>query len=48
MVVSIESGGTSYVIDGLEQERYNSSASAMELRLSCTKPLIYCKRGDRS
>ena len=27
-------------IDGLVQERRNSSASAMELRLSCTNPLI--------
>ena len=26
--------------DGLVQERRNSSVSAMELRLSCTKPLI--------
>ena len=25
-------------IDGLVQERHNSSALAMELRLSCTKP----------
>ena len=25
-------------VDGLVQERYNSSASAMELRLSCTNP----------
>ena len=28
-------------IDGLEQERRNSSALAMELRLSCTKPSIF-------
>ena len=27
-------------IDGLVQERGNSSALAMELRLSCTNPLI--------
>ena len=27
-------------IDGLVQERHNSSALAVELRLSCTKPLI--------
>ena len=27
-------------IDGLVQERRNSSALAMELRLSCTNPLI--------
>ena len=31
-------------IDGLVQERRNSSALAIELRLSCTNPLIYeCK-----
>ena len=29
-------------IDGLVQERRNSSALAMELHLSCTKALIYC------
>ena len=28
-------------IDGLEQERSNSSVVAMELRLSCTNPSIY-------
>ena len=28
-------------INGLVQERRNSSALAMELRLSCTNPLIY-------
>ena len=28
-------------IDGLVQERRNSSALAMELRLSCTNPLAY-------
>ena len=28
-------------IDGLVQERRNSSAWAMELRLSCTDPSIY-------
>ena len=28
-------------IDGLVQERHNSSALAMELRLSCTNPLIW-------
>ena len=27
-------------IDGLVQERHNSSALAMELRLSCTNPSI--------
>ena len=29
-------------IDGLVQERRNSSALAMELRLACTNPSIYC------
>ena len=29
-------------LDGLVQERRNSSASAMELCLSCTNPSIYC------
>ena len=29
-------------IDELVQERRNSSALALELRLSCTKPLKYC------
>ena len=34
----------SYIhIDGLVQERYNSSALAMELCLSCDNPLIYPK-----
>ena len=28
-------------IDGLVQERRNSSALAMELRLSCTNPSVY-------
>ena len=28
-------------IDGLVQERRNSSVLAMELRLSCTNPSIY-------
>ena len=31
--------------DGLVQERRNPSASAMELRLPCTNPLI---RGDKA
>ena len=35
----------SLYIDGLVQERRNSSASAMELRLSCTKPSICRCRG---
>ena len=30
-------------IDGLVQERRNSLASALELRLSCTKPLKWCQ-----
>ena len=30
----------SLFIDGLVQERRNSSANALELRLSCTNPLI--------
>ena len=33
-------GGYDYFI-GLVQERGNSSALAMELRLSCTNPWIY-------
>ena len=33
-------------IDGLVHERRNSSALAMELRLSCTKPLIYDPSGS--
>ena len=28
-------------IDGLVQERCNSIANTLELRFSCTKPLIY-------
>ena len=31
-----------YRVDGLMQERRNSSALAAELRLSCTKPLMCC------
>ena len=34
--------GDIYHIEGLVQERHNSSALAMELRLSCTNPSI-CK-----
>ena len=30
-----------YYMNGLVQERRNSSASAMELRLSCTNPPIW-------
>ena len=33
--------GKEQYIDGLVQERFNSSALAMELHLSCTKPSIY-------
>ena len=29
-------------INGLVQERHNSTANALELRLSCTSPLIHC------
>ena len=29
-------------IDGLVQERRNSSVLAMELRLSCINPLMWC------
>ena len=32
---------TSYHIDGLMQERHNSSANALELFLSCTNPSIW-------
>ena len=28
-------------IDGLVQERHNSSANALELRLSCTNPWVW-------
>ena len=31
-------------IDGLVQERRNSIANALELRLSCTNPWILCYR----
>ena len=34
--------------DGLVQERRNSSALAMELRLSCTNPAIYYVDAVRS
>ena len=34
-----------YDIDGLVQERRNSSALAMELRLSCTNPSKYSQSG---
>ena len=33
--------GVNPYFDGLVQERRNSSALAMEFRLSCTKPSIY-------
>ena len=32
--------GLIIIRDGLVQERYNSSALAVELRLSCTNPAI--------
>ena len=35
------------LIDGLVQERHNSSALAMELRLSCTNPLIWMRHIQR-
>ena len=40
--------GSHFRIDGLVQERRNSSALAMELRLSCTNPLkcIFLKEDD--
>ena len=33
-------------IDGLVQERRNSIANALELRLSCTNPSIYRRHQD--
>ena len=33
-------------IDGLVQERRNSIANALELRLSCTNPSIWSNSGD--
>ena len=35
-------------IDGLVQERRNSSALAMELRLSCINPSIFCNEFDKN
>ena len=35
---------TKFHIDRLVQERRNSSALAMELRLSCTDPSIWCRQ----
>ena len=35
-------------IDGLVQERRNSSALAMELRLACTNPSIYASVNQSS
>ena len=35
-------------MDGLMQERRNSIANALELRLSCTNPLIYCQSSTES
>ena len=41
LMISADSSTTTVVhIDGLVQERRNSSALAMELHLSCTKPSI--------
>ena len=33
--------GVKLYVDGLAQERRNSIANALELRLYCTSPLIY-------
>ena len=41
-VVGVSHDSVQYHIDGLVQERFNSSALAMELCLSCTNPLIQC------
>ena len=35
---------TEAYIDGLVQDRRNSIANALELRLSCTNPSIWCGR----
>ena len=34
-------------IDGLVQERRNSIANALELRLSCNNPSIWCHRNGK-
>ena len=36
MIINFE-----FHIDGLVQERHNSIANALEMRLSCTNPSIY-------
>ena len=41
---AISSCHWSVYIDGLMQERRNSSALAMELRLSCINPSIFCEQ----
>ena len=43
MYIRVHHKNVRYDLDGLVQERCNSSAIAMELRLSCTKPSIYMK-----
>ena len=40
-----EATGEFLHLDGLVQERRNSTANALELRLSCTKPSIYSSTG---
>ena len=42
MVTVVTDLGMAFEIDGLVQERCNSSALVMELRLSCTKPSKWC------
>ena len=42
VIVGIDGGQSGkHYIDGLVQERHNSSALAMELCLSCTNPSVY-------
>ena len=44
----LQNHSNSYLhVDGLVQERCNSSALAMELRLSCTNPSMCCIRGNK-
>ena len=40
-IMSVKDVPCAIHFDGLEQERRNSIADAVELRLSCTNPLIY-------
>ena len=42
LLTTIQKSYVGKYIDGLVQERRNSSALAMELRLYCTNPLIKC------